>query len=80
MTLREREYKSAILSSLRFSERFLLDRLDEDINLARRSKPAYNWYLSKGLWDLNTIDTLRRKIKKGDLFIDIYLAVRRCDL
>lgn len=60
--------------ALNVLEQEALDYVDFAIDECRKKRPKRDNYLIDRLLDLNDIHVLRRKLRDGDMLLDIYLA------
>ena len=63
-----------VIKALNAAEREAIDYVDFAIDDARKLMPRHDDYLCKWLYDLNSIHSLRKKMRAGEILIDIYPA------
>ena len=67
-------YNNTVIMALNAAEREALDYVDYAIEVARKVIPHHDDYLCSLLYDLNNIHSLRKKMRAGDIIIDVYPA------
>lgn len=67
-------YIHTVIKALNAAEREAIDYVDFAIDDARKLMPQHDEYLSNWLYDLNSIHSLRKKMRAGDVLIDVYPA------